>query len=510
MARRGRTRLLTTILFTDVVDSTRLASEMGDGRWREVMSRHNKAVRRELRNFGGREIDTAGDGFFATFQDPDSALRCAVAITEAVRELGIEVRAGVHVGEAEVAGKQMRGIAVHIGARVMSMATGGRVFATGTVKDLVAGAGVSFRDRGRHEIKGVPGEWQVLEVTDVEGMQRTALLEEDEAASRRADITPPPLVKQRLPLALALVAILTALSSIVVLSIRGNGSLDSLPANSIGRIDAVSGDVKEAFQLDLSPQAMTVEGGVVWIISLEARTLTKLDPEAERLGPAIATQGAPSDIAMEDSGRLWVTNQFEGTVVTFDSDPLRLEDSVSVGAGATGIAIGEGAIWVVTGVEPALIRIDPATREKEVVLDADDLEASPQGVTVGGGSVWVVAGRTLTQVDPTERQIVHRSNLRFDSQTVAFGEGFLWAVHGGSDTVSKVDAGTLQAVAIPVGNGPRDVAVGGGSAWVTNSEDGTVSRIDPSSNEVSTIRVGHSPRAVSVENGSVFVAVARR
>jgi YVTN family beta-propeller protein len=510
MARRTRTRLLTTVLFTDVVDSTRLASEMGDRRWRELMNRHNRAVRRELKRFGGREIDTAGDGFFATFQDPDSAIRCAVAITESVRDLGIEVRAGVHVGEAEVTGKQMRGIAVHIGARVMSMATGGQVFATGTVKELVTGAGLSFRDRGRHNLKGVDGEWTVLEVTDVEGMERTPPLEREEAVERREEIVAAPLIKQRLPLGLAAAAALAVVAAVVFLAVGEDGSLDSVPADSIGRIDAEGGELKEAFKLDFAPLALAVEDGVGWIVSLDSRTLTRLDPGEDKIGPSVATQGGPSGVAIDDSGRLWVVNQFEGTVVRIDPDRVRIDDSVDVGVGATAIAAGEGAVWVVTEVEPALIRIDHKTGGKEIVLDREDIEGSPQGVAVGGGSVWVAAGRTLLQVDPATRNIAGRSNLRFASQDLAFGEGFLWALHGEDDIVSKIDPGTLQAVAVTVGNFPTDVAVGAGSAWVTNGEDGTVSRIDPSSNEVLTIDVGESPRAVAIDDGSVFVAVTRR
>jgi pimeloyl-ACP methyl ester carboxylesterase len=154
-------RVLATVLFTDIVGSTRRAAELGDRRWRELVSTHDAAVRRQLQRFRGREIDTAGDGFLATFDGPARAVRCAQSIGEAVRELGIDVRAGIHTGECELDGAKIRGIAVHTGARVASLAGPGEVLISKTVKDLVAGSGLEFEDRGVHELKGVPGEWQV-------------------------------------------------------------------------------------------------------------------------------------------------------------------------------------------------------------------------------------------------------------------------------------------------------------------------------------------------------------
>jgi pimeloyl-ACP methyl ester carboxylesterase len=157
-------RVLATVLFTDLVGSTERAAELGDRGWSELLSAHDAAVRRELERFRGREVDTAGDGFLATFDGPARAVRCAVAVREAVRGLGLELRAGVHTGECELDGDKVRGIAVHTGARVASLAEPGEVLVSSTVKDLVAGSGIEFEDRGTHELKGVPGEWRVFAV----------------------------------------------------------------------------------------------------------------------------------------------------------------------------------------------------------------------------------------------------------------------------------------------------------------------------------------------------------
>jgi class 3 adenylate cyclase len=157
-------RILATILFTDIVDSTAKAIELGDRGWRDVLERHHGLVRRELLRHRGREIDTAGDGLLAAFDGPARAIRCACAVVAAVGELGLEVRAGLHTGECELADGKPAGIAVHTGARVAAQASAGEVLVSNTVKDLVAGSGITFDARGTRELKGIPGEWRLFAV----------------------------------------------------------------------------------------------------------------------------------------------------------------------------------------------------------------------------------------------------------------------------------------------------------------------------------------------------------
>jgi pimeloyl-ACP methyl ester carboxylesterase len=158
-------RVLATVLFTDIAGSTERAAALGDRRWRDVLAGYYGTARRELARFRGREVDTAGDGLFAAFDGPARAVRCAEAISAGVRSLGIEVRAGLHTGECEMIGDKVGGIAVHIGARVASLARPGEVLVSNTVKDLVAGSGLTFAERGVHALKGVPGEWPLFAVT---------------------------------------------------------------------------------------------------------------------------------------------------------------------------------------------------------------------------------------------------------------------------------------------------------------------------------------------------------
>ena len=157
-------RVLATVLFTDIVDSTRHASELGDRDWRALLDAHDAVVRAQLGRFRGKEVKTVGDGFLATFDGPQRAIKCALAIRSAVRPLDLDVRAGLHTGECELRGNDIGGIAVHIGARVSALAAAGEVLVSSTVRDLVVGSGLTFEERGAHQLKGVPGEWHLYAV----------------------------------------------------------------------------------------------------------------------------------------------------------------------------------------------------------------------------------------------------------------------------------------------------------------------------------------------------------
>ncbi len=166
-SRTGRTaqRVLATVLFTDIVDSTGVASTLGDAKWMELLDQHNRLVREELAKFRGQEVNTAGDGFLATFDGPARAIDCAVSIRDALKHLDVHIRAGIHTGEIEVIGDDIGGIGVHIGARVAALAGVDEVMVSRTVKDLVAGSGTQFADRGNHQLKGIPEQWHLYSVS---------------------------------------------------------------------------------------------------------------------------------------------------------------------------------------------------------------------------------------------------------------------------------------------------------------------------------------------------------
>jgi len=183
-----------------------------------MLGRHHAIVRRELKRHGGREIDTAGDGFFATFDAPADGIRCACAASDAVRELGIDIRAGLHFGECEAIGKKVGGIAVHTGARVLSASGPHDVVATAMAKDLVAGSGIEFEDAGVHELKGIPGEWRLFRVSSIDGGSRGVALDEETKRERQAAIQPTPLLAKRR-------GVLAAVGAVVLAAIVGSAFL---------------------------------------------------------------------------------------------------------------------------------------------------------------------------------------------------------------------------------------------------------------------------------------------
>jgi DNA-binding NarL/FixJ family response regulator/class 3 adenylate cyclase len=180
--------MLATVLFTDIVESTRTASKLGDAKWRELLDSHDSAAREEIKRYGGREVKTVGDGFLATFEGPEDAVRCASAIATAVSKLGLEMRAGLHTGQCEMRGSDLGGIAVHIAARIAELAEGGEVLVSQTVKELVTGSKLPFVTRGTHALKGVPGKWRVFRLKE-EQKPASVKAEASKAARRTRDIT---------------------------------------------------------------------------------------------------------------------------------------------------------------------------------------------------------------------------------------------------------------------------------------------------------------------------------
>jgi hypothetical protein len=218
------------VLFTDIVGSSETASSLGDERWGRLLARHHATVRAALRRFNGREMDTAGDGFFAVFDRPGDAVRCAWALIEELRALGLEIRAGVHLGEAELMGGKVGGVAVNVGARVMAAAGAGEILVTGTVRELSAGAGFAFEDRGIQQLKGIPGEWRLAAVTELDGAPSRARLDPAVAEERRS-VASAPVHRDRRPLVvgIAIGAALT-IAGIAVLAGRRDDPERQLPA----------------------------------------------------------------------------------------------------------------------------------------------------------------------------------------------------------------------------------------------------------------------------------------
>src|SRR6266508_3729506 len=308
----------------DVVGSTHVAAQLGDVRYRELSSRFNRLVRETLKRHGGREEDHAGDGFFATFAQPDRAIRCASVLADSVRTLGVEIRAGIHTGQTESQNGKTHGIAVVIGARVMSLATAGEILVTSTTKELVTGSGFLFEDLSAHELKGVPGTWQVFAVTSVDGEERARPLPPAEAAERLAAIRPPTDRQRPRPRVLiaAALGLLVAIAAAVFTATREDtGSRPGTksatpPSGSVVALDPETGERTTVFVASVlfsagGPHAtdhgLVVGQGGVWV--LRAWVLYHVDPLRAEVRSRVSFPASFKTNLAEGLDAVWVVGQ---------------------------------------------------------------------------------------------------------------------------------------------------------------------------------------------------------
>ncbi len=476
MRKGGDQRVLATVLFTDIVRSTDIAVELGDVRWKELLRRHHAIVRRELRRFGGREVDTAGDGFFATFDTPAHAVRCANACVEGVRQLGIEIRAGLHTGEVEFQDGKARGIAVHLGARVMSKAASGDVVVTGTVRDVVAGAGLEFDDRGAHELKGVPGEWRLWQLSSIDGEPTTAPLGEAEAAARRASIEAPRAARRRALLVGGLAG-LAVVGALVALLLAGGGHDVAGPTGPPAPTGPQPGDV----------------------IEFDPATGEVLKSEAVGVVPS-RTKGI--SIA-RGQGSVWVDSREDTTLTPIDEETGVPGDETPIGFAGQGIFVEGPYVWVAG--EHGLVKVSPATGDAETAFEVASTGELP--AAAGDGSVWVFAEGDIVRLNATTGKVQDRAKVSGDVSGLAYGDGTLWAIDKLNSDLIKIDPRTGKVDARRGLPGNLDaVIVGEGYAWVIDETAGTITPVDAETGEVKApLRVGDTPAGAAVGLGSVWV-----
>jgi len=531
VAPRPPVRTLVTVMFTDIVGSTQLATALEDRRWQELLARHHRIVRRNLRRFSGREIDTAGDGFFATFEQPANGVRCACAIATEVRELGIEIRAGLHTGEVEVARSGVRGVAVHLGSRIVSVASAGEVMVSSTTRDLIAGSGITLADHGVHRLKGIDGEWHLFEVTAVDGQPLAPPLDEVEAERRRAAIEPPPLSARRGPrIAAAVVAAsILAVGGFILFS-GGDGSSPTelgggSPSAEPPPVDAVVGVQADTFALvgvapgvvartgGGNPRIAVGEGGV-WVRSnviVEVNPSTLATTERPQVGTP--TPGTSLSLAT-GGGTIWFPGN-TGTGITIGAPGLFRIDPVTAAelpaielphdGTTTDVAFASGEVWV-SFRDGELERIDPRTAK--VDLDVH-LDGAIDAVVADADGVWVLdelAG-TVRRIDPKNGRVLATVSVSSNARFMATGEGGVWVLDTFAATVTFIDASTNEAHSpVGVGTSPNGIAVGLGAVWVADA-DGSLYRLDPITNESTHASVGTPLTAVAVDEADGIVWV---
>ena len=504
-----------------MVDSTSIAEEMGDRRWKTLTKRHHGIVRRELKRFGGREIDTAGDGFFATFREPAAAIACASAASEAVRELGVEIRAGVHFGECEQIGKNLSGITVVVGARIMALGGAGDVLVSGTVAELTRGAGYGMAERGTHTLKGVGGEWKVFSIDAVDGVPRPGPLDPTEAAERRATIAheedgrrigTPMLVGGLAVAALVAIGLIFAFS-------RSSEAAAPQP-DTVARIDADGQAFGSTVKMGAGafPEAITVGGGNVWVVNVSNRTLMQIDP-ADGSSQVFGTSSAPTGVAYAD-GRVWVT-------FGFSSDPQRGMDvldpvdhvmgpaQVSLPNASSPIAAGADVLWIGDPLGSTVLRYDPASGGSTTVSLPDGSGVVSLGVSEE--SVWVAAGRqpSVFRIDVSDpSQPVERFGTGGDLPTAlsVAPDGTVWIVRRDADSVLSLSPSGTTNVDVALGDqcdAPNAVAATDLAVWVSCATSSNVVRLNPADGSViSSLAVDGDPGPLAADGeGGVWVAV---
>jgi streptogramin lyase len=510
------------VLFTDVVGSTELARELGDQRWGRLLAAERRIVREELRANRGREVDTAGDGFFALFEGPADAVRCAFMAARRVQELGLDIRAGVHFGEVELAGANAHGIVVHTGARVMSHAGGAEVVITQTVKDLVAGARFTFGERGVAELKGVPGTWALYDVLAVDDVLRPEPVEDATVATERRERASAGIPRGRRPRWLVPAAVLSMLAIGLAAFVIARPEPGHVPgAGTVARID---GDrFVEPVSVGQFPIALTEGDGRVWVMDRQSQIYWV--EEADGSTGSRGSDGVPTGAAV-GAGSLWITSGFgtagspNSTVSKLDPAAGQISAAFETPIGSQAIAYGADSVWVSDPDTGTVTRYDPVSRE----VDTIELPraARPDAIAfgdLGGASIWVgdSLSPNLYRLTPDATKGVRTYTLGGAPTAIAVGSDAVWVASEDRDAVFAFDpaSGSIRT-SVDVGaqgcNGPVSVAVGREGVWVACSLSQSVIRLDPQQGTMTeTLPVGGVPIAsTTAQDGSVWVAVQPR
>jgi class 3 adenylate cyclase/streptogramin lyase len=521
MQRRIGGRGLGAVLFTDIVGSTAIAAEMGNTRWGELVARHHRIVRRLISRFGGHEVDTAGDGFFVTFERPADAIRCAAEATEAVRGLGIEIRAGVSFGELETVGRKPGGLVVNTAARVMSVAGPGEVLVPASVREIVPGGGITFAEHGVHQLKGLDGEFRLFGVTGIDGREVVPPLEAEEAAERRREIFPAGGRRWALLVGAGAGVVALIVGGWILLS--GDGADErprtSAPQHAVASIDAETGAIEssislggagaEVVGLGFVDHPLAAGEGGVWL--MRPPSMLHIDPLHEEVRSDLIDLGVgQSQTVVTGFDAVWALSARTVYRVHPGTDEVEEFLVLPIPAGITTWSLSLGdAIWVGVS-DGTVVRLDPRTGARDQVdteLSIDLIAASKDGVWVAD----ILAGAVI-RFDPESlrregRPVEIRGSI---DQMVARGD-FLWILDRQVGLVTRIDvhSNTVSGSA-RVGDDATDMAVGQDTVWVGDL-DGSVYGVDAATLQVRELPIGPEVLGVAVEeaSGSVWVYLGK-
>lgn len=487
-------RRIATVLFFDVVGSTHVAANLGDARYRELLSRFYRIVARNLKRFGGREEDRAGDGLFATFSQPLQAIRCAAALIGDVRELGIEIRAGLHTGECETLGGKTQGMAVVIGARVMSLGGAGELLVTNTTRELVTGADLSFEDFSAHELKGVPGTWQVWAVTVVDGDEVEAPLRGEDAAERLERIRPVAAVRRH-GRRVGIIAGALAVGLAPILWLASRDGDRAAPAAEPGpsatpvllRVDAegyrLTGTVADPHQSLHLPGALWFDGSTLW--QATDTDLVRRDPAT---GAVVEAHPLELWNRMEFGfGSAWILHPKGPQHTSLERVDLVSGDvraELELPGEAADIRAGPDSLWYLSTTGD-LVEIDPIRTR---ILHDYHVDAFLPAVVVPLlGDVWIcdcTEGEAL-RFDPEKGEVVDTYPLPEGGYLIGVDSTdrtTLWILNAQGNTLTPLDADTKKlGDSIGVGGIIYDAEIAFGSIWIASGTE--LTRVDLSSTD---------------------------
>jgi YVTN family beta-propeller protein len=493
-------------LIADVRGYTAFTQERGDEGGALLAARFAQVVRALVEDHRGRVIELRGDEALVVFGSPRSAIRAAVALQQrfvdesiADPSLPLTVGIGLDAGEAVPVEGGFRGAALNVAGRLCSLARAGEVLASREIVHLARRLdGVRFTERGQAQLKGIQ---QPVHIVAVRSEDRDAA----EAIAPFVRSTAPPPAPQRRWKVVAAAAAFAVVAALVTVPLIARGSSEIDP-NSIGVLDAESGELTATVGLSQRPGSVGASADAVWVTHPDAGTVTRIDTSDQEIRDTIQVGENPTGIAVGEDA-VWVVESGGPTLSRISPDTNTVVgDPIEVGNGPAGIAVGEGSVWVTNRFDGTISRIDPIRSE---VIETISVGPDPRGVAVGFGSVWVgLAGSNqIVRIDPETNEVTQPIGVGNAPGSLAVGAGAVWVVNTLDDTISRISPDTNSVVeTIGVGNGPAGVAVVHGAVWVANEADGTLSRIEPGQTPVRTV-IGSVPQGLVGANDGLWVSV---
>jgi YVTN family beta-propeller protein len=501
-----------TFLFTDIEGSTRLVKQLREG-WSDVLADHQRLLREAVANHHGHEVDTQGDSFFVAFANARDAVLAAVDGQLALVSyrwpdgVDLNVRMGIHTGQAVASDGRYTGLAVHRAARIGAAAHGGQVLVSQATQTLIEDEEddlhIFLRDLGNRRLKDLDRPVRLYQLA-AEGLRT-------EFPPLRHQVQDNVRIRRR---RVALAAVALVLLAAVVAAILGTRSAEAITIqpNAVGIIDPKTNKVVSQVPVGVRPDALAAGASSLWVANDEDRTVSRIDPRSRALARTIPVLQTPTGLAF-GSGILWVAHGRTGSVSRVDPafatvKTVRATHAFAGGGLAGSVATGAGAVWTAWG-DSTVARLDPASAE---VLGTAIAGRSPSAIAYGEGFFWVAnrGDNTVSQMSPNTGRETGVFHVGSGPSAIAVGGGEVWVADSVADSVTRIDPRSGASATIPVGHGPAGIAFGAGAVWVANADDGTVSRIDPATNDVRTIRVGNSPVGVVASFGRVWVSVEAR